>query len=305
MSGELTRRIAFGVIAAPVAIAILLYGGWPLAALLAVVSALGAWEFFRIARASGLTPLDDVGTAIAGLIPLLVHARFLGLYDPSGRLGPLSLIALVLLTLLALAIWMRGVAGKPLSAVAATAFGVAYTGGMLSFGYGIRNHDYASAPALLSLGGRTYSLAAGGLLLLLPVFVTWASDIGAYAAGRTMGKHKLIPSVSPGKTVEGAVGGLLASMLVAAVYTRYVLHPAAHLTFRVPPAGVFAFGAIVSAAAQVGDLAESLLKREAGVKDSSHIIPGHGGILDRFDSLLFVLPVSYVLLSFMLTWAPT
>ena len=305
MSGELTRRIAFGVIAAPVAIAILLYGGWPLAALLAVVSALGAWEFFRIARASGLIPLDDVGTAIAGLIPLLVHARFLGLYDPSGRLGPLSLIALVLLTLLALAIWMRGVAGKPLSAVAATAFGVAYTGGMLSFGYGIRNHDYASAPALLSLGGRTYSLAAGGLLLLLPVFVTWASDIGAYAAGRTMGKHKLIPSVSPGKTVEGAVGGLLASMLVAAVYTRYVLHPAAHLTFRVPPAGVFAFGAIVSAAAQVGDLAESLLKREAGVKDSSHIIPGHGGILDRFDSLLFVLPVSYVLLSFMLTWAPT
>jgi len=305
VSGELTRRIAFGVIAAPVAIAILLYGGWPLAALLAVVSALGAWEFFRIARASGLTPLDDVGTAIAGLIPLLVHARFLGLYDPSGRLGPLSLIALVLLTLLALAIWMRGVAGKPLSAVAATAFGVAYTGGMLSFGYGIRNHDYASAPALLSLGGRTYSLAAGGLLLLLPVFVTWASDIGAYAAGRTMGKHKLIPSVSPGKTVEGAVGGLLASMLVAAVYTRYVLHPAAHLTFRVPPAGVFAFGAIVSAAAQVGDLAESLLKREAGVKDSSHIIPGHGGILDRFDSLLFVLPVSYLLLGFMLTWAPT
>jgi phosphatidate cytidylyltransferase len=305
VSGELTRRIAFGVIAAPVAIAILLSGGWPLAALLAVVSALGAWEFFRIARASGLTPLDDVGTAIAGLIPLLVHARFLGLYDPSGRLGPLSLIVLVLLTLLGLAIWLRGVAGKPLSSVAATAFGVAYTGGMLSFGYGIRNHDYASAPAALSLGGKTYSLAAGGLLLLLPVFVTWASDIGAYAAGRTMGKHKLIPSVSPGKTVEGAVGGLLASMLVAAVYTRYVLHPAAHLTFRIPPAGVFAFGAIVSVAAQVGDLAESLLKREAGVKDSSHIIPGHGGILDRFDSLLFVLPVSYVLLGFMLTWAPT
>jgi len=293
------------VIAAPVAIAILLYGGWPLAALLAVVSALGAWEFFRIARASGLTPLDDVGTAIAGLIPLLVHARFLGLYDPSGRLGPLSLIALVLLTLLALAIWMRGVAGKPLSAVAATAFGVAYTGGMLSFGYGIRNHDYASSPAALSLGGRSFTIAAGGLLLLLPVLVTWASDIGAYAVGRTMGKHKLIPSVSPGKTVEGAIGGLLASMLVAAVYTRYVLHPSAHLTFRMTPAGVLVFGALVSVAAQVGDLAESLLKREAGVKDSSQIIPGHGGILDRFDSLLFVLPVSYVLFGFMLMWAPT
>jgi phosphatidate cytidylyltransferase len=292
------------VIAAPLAIAILLYGGWPLAALLAVVSALGAWEFFRIARASGLTPFDDVGTAVAGLIPLVVHAKFLGLYDPNGRLGALSLIVIVLLVLLGLAIWMRGVAGKPLSSVAATVFGIAYTGGTLSFGYGIRNHDYASAPAALALGGRTFALAAGGLLLLLPVLVTWASDIGAYAVGRTMGKHKLIPSVSPGKTVEGAVGGLLASMLVAAVYTRYVLHPAAHLSFRMTPVGVLTFGALVSVAAQIGDLAESLFKREAGVKDSSHIIPGHGGILDRFDSLLFVLPVSFVLLGFMLTWAP-
>jgi len=305
VSGELTKRVVFGVIAAPLAIAILLYGGWPLAALLAVLSALGAWEFYRIARASGLAPFDDLGTAISGLIPLVVHARFLGLYDPNGRLGPLSLIVLVLLALLALSIWMRGVAGKPVGAVAATVFGIAYTGGMLSFGYGIRNHDYASAPAALSLGGRSFTIAAGGLLLLLPVLVTWASDIGAYAVGRTMGKHKLIPSVSPGKTVEGAIGGLLASMLVAAVYTRYVLHPSAHLTFRMTPAGVLVFGALVSVAAQVGDLAESLLKREAGVKDSSQIIPGHGGILDRFDSLLFVLPVSYVLFGFMLMWAPT
>ena len=305
MSGELTKRVAFGVIAAPLAIAILLYGGWPLAALLAVLSALGAWEFYRIARASGLSPFDDLGTAISGLIPLLVHARFLGLYDPNGRLGPLSLIVVVLLTLLALSIWLRGVAGKPVGAVAATVFGIAYTGGMLSFGYGIRNHDYASAPAAMSFGGRSFTIAAGGLLLLLPVLVTWASDIGAYAVGRTMGKHKLIPSVSPGKTVEGAIGGLLASMLVAAVYTRYVLHPSAHLTFRMTPAGVLVFGALVSVAAQVGDLAESLLKREAGVKDSSQIIPGHGGILDRFDSLLFVLPVSYVLFGFMLMWAPT
>jgi len=305
VSGELTQRVVFGVIAAPLAIAILLYGEWPLAALLAVLSALGAWEFYRIARASGLAPFDDLGTAISGLIPLVVHARFLGLYDPNGRLGPLSLIVLVLLALLALSIWMRGVAGKPVGAVAATVFGIAYTGGMLSFGYGIRRHAYASAPAALSLAGRSFTIAAGGLLLLLPVLVTWASDIGAYAVGRTMGKHKLIPSVSPGKTVEGAIGGLLASMLVAAVYTRYVLHPSAHLTFRMTPAGVLVFGALVSVAAQVGDLAESLLKREAGLKDSSQIIPGHGGILDRFDSLLFVLPVSYVLFGFMLMWAPT
>ena len=158
------------MIAAPVAIAILLYGGWPLAALLAVASALGAWEFFRIARASGSTPLDDVGIAIAGLIPLLVHARFLGLYDPSGRLGPLSLIVLVLLTLLALSIWARGVAGKPLGAVAVD---------------GVRRRVHGRDAELrlrasgttttrprrrrCRLAEATFRSPSGGLLLLLPV----------------------------------------------------------------------------------------------------------------------------------------
>jgi phosphatidate cytidylyltransferase len=287
------------VIAAPVAIAILVYGGAPLAALIAIVSALGAWEFFRIARAAGHQPLDNIGIAIAGIIPLVVHARFLGLYDPS-LAGPLTIAAITVLALLAISIWTRGVAGKPLGAVATTVFGIAYTGGMLSYGIAVRNHQYAFAPAEL---GR-FTLPSGGLLLLLPVFITWASDIGAYAAGRTMGRRKLIPSVSPGKTVEGSIGGLLASMLVAWVYVRFVLHGAAHLDFKFPPYGVLLFGALVSVAAQIGDLAESLLKREAGVKDSSHLIPGHGGILDRFDSLLFVLPISYIVLSAMLTWAP-
>jgi phosphatidate cytidylyltransferase len=302
VSGELARRIAFGVIAAPLAIAIVLYGDWPLAALLAIASALAAWEFFRIARASGLNPLDDVGIALAGLLPLLAHARVLGIYDPNGRLGPLSIVALVLLLLFALAIWLRGVSGKPLGAVAATAFGIAYTGGMLSYGYAIRYHDYAAIP---STNPGRFTIPSGGLLLLLPVLVTWASDIGAYAVGRTIGRHKLIPSVSPGKTIEGSIGGLLASMLVAAVYTKFALHPVAHLDFAIAPIGVLVFGALVSVAAQLGDLAESLLKREGGVKDSSHLIPGHGGVLDRIDSLLFVLPASFVLLNFMLTWAPT
>jgi phosphatidate cytidylyltransferase len=304
VSSELTRRVLFGVIAAPIAVAILVYGGAPLAALLAVTSAVGAWEFYRIARASGLEPLDDVGIIVAGLIPLLVHATYLRLYEPGSAVGPLSLVVLVLLLLLAIAIWMRGVAGKPLSAVATTAFGAAYTGGTLSFGYAIRYHEYAFGPAHLGWGGHSIAVPSGGLLLLLPVFLTWASDIGAYAVGRAIGRHKLIPSVSPGKTIEGAVGGLLASMLVAWLYMRYVLHPASNLDFRLAPAGVLLFGALVSVAAQIGDLAESLLKREAGVKDSSHIIPGHGGILDRFDSLLFVMPVAYVVLGIMLTWAP-
>ena len=304
MSSELARRVAFGVVAAPIAIAIVIYGGAPLAALLAVASALGAWEFFRIARASSQTPFDDVGIALAGLLPLLVHARYLQLYDPNGKLSAVEIAAVVMLALLTLAIWRRGVAGKPMSAVGSTLLGIAYTGGMLSFGYAIRYHEYAFAPASLSLGGKSFAIPSGGLLLLLPLITTWASDTGAYAVGRALGRRKLIPAVSPGKTVEGAIGGLLASMLVAWVFTQFLLRPAAQLDFRWRPLGAIAVGAVISVAAQLGDLAESLFKREAGVKDASNIIPGHGGVLDRVDSLLFVLPVSFIVFGWLLTWAP-
>ena len=266
--------------------------------MLAVASAIGAWEFFRIARAGGLTPFEDVGIAVAGLIPLAVHATFQGIQFPSLAIG-----ALVVVATLGLTIWRRGVEGKPLGAAATTIFGAVYVGGMLSFGYALRYHPYAFADAQLNWRGGM-SVPSGALLLMLPLLVTWASDIGAYAVGRTMGKHKLIPLVSPGKTVEGAIGGLIASVLVAWAFGNGVLRPAAQLGFKWYPWGLILFGVVVSIAAQVGDLAESLLKREAGVKDSSRILPGHGGILDRLDSLFFVLPVSYLLTGWLLTWAP-
>jgi phosphatidate cytidylyltransferase len=138
---------------------------------------------------------------------------------------------------------------------------------------------------------------------LLPLLLTWASDIGAFFVGRALGKRKLMPSVSPGKTVAGAIGGLVVTMIVGWLYTRFVLTPATQLAFV--RGGILVFALLVSVAAQSGDLAESLLKREAGVKDSSHLIPGHGGILDRFDSLLFVLPVAYALFNILLVWAPS
>ena len=295
---ELALRILFSVVAAPLALWIVLAGGAPLAALLAVVSAIGAWEFFRIARASGARPLDDVGIALAGLVPLAVHAHHLGLlaFRP-------ALVAILTLALLAATIWLRGVDGRPMGAAAATLLGVAYTAGMLSYGYAIRYHDVVRgydvvAARQLGLGPFDVSVAPGGVLLIFPLVITWASDIGAFVVGRTVGGRKLIPSVSPGKTVSGAVGGLAASMLVAWLYARSVLVPVASLGFT--PWGALAFGAAISIAAQVGDLFESLLKREAGVKDSSRIIPGHGGVLDRFDSLIFVLPVAYLLLG----WLP-
>lgn len=292
---ELTRRVVVGVIAAPLGVAIVFYGGAALAALLAILSALAAWEFFRIARASGLTPLEDVGIPLAGVVPLFVHARYLRLFEL-----PLSGMALAVLVILAIALFVRGVNGKPLGAAASTVFGVIYTGGMLSFAYAIRYHPYVIESVRVPLG--RLAVTAGGLLLLLPVLLTWASDIGAFFVGRALGKRKLMPTVSPGKTVAGAVGGLAATVLVGWLYVRFVLTPSTQLAFV--RGGIVGFSLLVSVAAQIGDLVESLLKREAGMKDSSHIIPGHGGVLDRFDSLLFVLPVAYVLFNTLLVWAP-
>src|SRR5215208_4054635 len=237
-------------------------------------------------------------SALAGLVPLAVHAHYLGLlaFRP-------ALAAVVALAVLAATIWLRGVEGRPLTAAAATLLGVAYTAGMLSYGYAIRYHDVVRgydtvSIRFASLGPLHVPIAPGGVLLIFPLVLTWASDIGAYFVGRAIGGRKLIPSVSPGKTVAGAVGGLAASMVVSWLYARSVLVPVASLGFA--PWAALGFGAIISLAAQIGDLFESLLKREGGVKDSSRIIPGHGGILDRFDSLIFVLPVAYLLLG----WLP-
>ena len=281
---ELTRRIIFAVIAAPASIAIVYLGDWALAILLSVLAALAAWELFRIARDTGAFPLDIAGIALAALIPIAVHAQRLGLY----RLSLTVIVAIVLL-LFASTIWLRGPQGKPLSSVAITAFGVMYAS-LFSYIYALRYHDYA------------VGAAAGTALVVLPVILTWATDVGAYMFGRTFGRKKLIPSISPGKTVEGAVGGLGFTIVVCLLYVRFILMPYAQLGLTIQGAVLFAI--VVSVAAQTGDLAESLLKREAGIKDSSNIIPGHGGILDRFDSLLFVMPIAFLLLGRLLLPIP-
>ena len=285
---ELARRIAFAVVAAPVAIAVIWYGDAALATLLGSVAALGAWEFYRLARAEGASggaPLARTGIAVAAVLPLLVHAHYRAVFT-----APLVLGVLAVLAVLGAAIWRRGVDGRPLTAVGTTALGVLYVSVPLCYGYALCYHDYAV--------GR----AAGTALIMLPVLLTWASDVGAYAVGRLTGRRKLIPAVSPGKTVEGALGALVFTMLVAVLYERYALRPFAQLAMA--PWWAAAFGLLVSVAAQLGDLAESLLKREGRVKDSSHLLPGHGGILDRFDSLFFVLPLSHLLLGWLLVPAP-
>ncbi|MFL5462906.1 MAG: phosphatidate cytidylyltransferase [Gemmatimonadaceae bacterium] len=281
---ELTRRIIFAVIAAPASIAIVYFGDWALAILLSVLSALAAWELYRMARDSGAIPLEPAGIVLAALLPIAVHAQRLGVYTLS-----LTAIVAMSLVLFASTIWLRGPAGKPLASVAITVFGVMYAG-LFSYIYALRYHNYA------------VGAAAGTALVLLPVLLTWTTDIGAYAFGRTFGHKKLIPSISPGKTVEGAIGGLALTIVICLLYVRFILMPYAQLGLTIQ--GAILFAIVVSVAAQTGDLAESLLKREAGVKDSSRIIPGHGGILDRFDSFLFVMPIAFLLLGRLLLPVP-
>jgi phosphatidate cytidylyltransferase len=237
-----------------------------------------------MARETGATPIEPAGIALAALLPIAVHAEKLGVYTLS-----LTAVIAMILVLFASTIWLRGPSGKPLSSVAITSFGILYAG-LFSYIYAVRYHDYA------------VGAAAGTALVFLPILLTWSTDVGAYAFGRTFGKKKLIPSVSPGKTVEGAIGGLGLAIVICLLYVRFVLMPYAQLGLTIQGAVLFAI--IVSVAAQTGDLAESLLKREAGVKDSSRILPGHGGILDRFDSLLFVMPIAFLVLGRLLLPVP-
>jgi len=175
----------------------------------------------------------------------------------------------------------RGPARRPLSAVAVTVFGSLYASALLAFTIAIRHGPHADAHPRGSVA-----------LVLLPLIVTWVCDTSAMAAGTLIGGPKLAPVLSPRKTWAGAVGGLVGGLVAALVYGPLVLD---RVALRLDVLQLATVGVVVTVTAQVGDVAESLFKREAGVKDSSSLIPGHGGVLDRLDSLYFVMPASAAL----------
>ncbi len=282
---ELAKRIAFAAVAIPIVGGVAWLGGAALAVLLAAAAGIVAWEFGHLLAHAGVQPLRGHLVALSAIIPLAAYAWFAGTWAP-----PISVVMLVVLELTVVALWVRGPDRRPIEAVATTLFGAVYTGGMLAFAFGIRHHRFAVDPL------------AGTLLVALPLLLTWGTDSAAMLVGRAWGKARLMPSISPAKTVAGAWGGALVAMVVAVVFVRLALAPYAKLTMSLGAAA--AFGLLVSAAGQVGDLVESLFKRQAGVKDSSALIPGHGGALDRVDSLLFTLPFTFVLYDLLLVPAP-
>jgi len=281
----LGRRVLVAAIGIPIALAAGYVGDLVLAAMLAVLAGVGAWELFRLSNATGTRALEAIGIPLAALMPLGTHAVRIGWLD-----APLAAAGAVFVALMGVTLWSRSQAEKPLGALAVTAFGVLYTGATLAYAYALRHHRFVVEPL------------AGAVLLFFPIILTWVSDTAAYFAGRAFGKRKLMPAVSPGKTVAGAVGAVAGSMAGAWLYNDLVLQPFAQLALA--PWTALIFGAVVSGAGQVGDLVESLFKREAGVKDSSSFFGAHGGVLDRLDSLYFVLPVAYLILSRLLLAAP-
>lgn len=280
------RRVLVAAVGVPIAVGVVLAGGGWLVGLLALLGGIGAWELFRIAQRNDLGPLPALGVPIAAALPLYVWLDHLETFR-----DPLALAAVVFVALLAAVLWARSPDERPLASVSVTATGAVYAGGTLSFAVLLRHHRFVA------------DAMAGSVLLFLPVAITWATDIGAFFVGRLLGGRHLMPTVSPGKTVSGAVGGTVAAVAMSVVYARSILPPYAQLTLA--PWAAVVFGLVLSGVAQVGDLFESLLKRSARVKDSSHLLPGHGGVMDRLDSLYFVLPVAYFLLERLLLAAPS
>ena len=283
--GALARRILVAVVAIPIAVGAGYVGELVLASVLSLLAGLGAWELFRFARANQAPAIEAIGIPLAALMPLGAHAVRIGWLD-----APIAAGGAVFVALTGAVLWARTPSEKPLGAIAVTVFGVLYAGGTLAFAYALRHHRFVVAPS------------AGAVLVFFPIALTWLSDTGAYAAGRAFGKRKLMPAVSPGKTIAGAIGAVVVSMAGAWAYNDFILRPVAQLALA--PWTALIFGAVISVVGQVGDLVESLFKREAGVKDSSTLFSAHGGVLDRLDSLYFAIPVADLILSRLLLAAP-
>lgn len=271
---ETTVRIAVAAVGIPLAVAAIYGGGWILAAIVGTVATLGALEFYRMAARREAQPLVEMGVLVT-----LAFVAVAALQPSAGPEWYGLVIALALPLIATAAIWQRGVAGQPLLSVATTLTGAIYTGALLAFGIFLRH-----------LPGHE-SAWHGTALVFAPVLLTWASDTFAYFIGRAWGSRKLIPRVSPGKTVEGAIGAVIGSILVGGAYALVLQQ---FTTYRASFVEMAVFGLLVSVAAQLGDLVESLIKRDTGVKDSGTLLPGHGGALDRFDSLFFTLPLAYL-----------
>ncbi len=298
-----TVRILVAVVGIPCIAALCLLGGFWFWGLVAVLSTGALLELYRLFESKNAKPFIADGI-VAGLLITLSFESDRFPSPAAERLtafgGPLALTAsvgaLFICWVLLRSMFRRE--GSALLSGASTVLGVGYVSLFFGTLIGIRElftHERL-APRLAALGdGAAFhgAEAFGGATVVSIFAIIWICDSAAYFGGRAMGKHRLFERVSPKKTWEGAVWGFAGAVAAAAGAKALVLP---YLTLGES----LVVGAIIGIFGQFGDLAESALKRDAGVKDSSSIIPGHGGILDRFDSLLFVSPLLYGYLGYIM-----
>ncbi|HMK28354.1 MAG TPA: phosphatidate cytidylyltransferase [Terriglobales bacterium] len=283
----------------------------------------------RVATAAVLIPLVLLAVLrapapllalLVGLVALLTVREFLDLVGHYGA-QPSRRLTCIFVALIFVALALEGIP-KPLLATGAMVFGVGFAAVAAAFVFlvaAMRNSELAASyPAAaastfavvyialpLALMAQLRQQWAGAFLVLYLLIVVWVGDTAAYYVGRAIGRHKLAPRISPGKTWEGAIGSFLAAIGVGVylfVHARAISMALLRVELIEPAQGYLAIQtpslivlillpALINVAAQLGDLAESLLKRGAGVKDSGSLLPGHGGMLDRIDALLFAAPV--------------
>lgn len=264
------RARSAAILVPPLLVAVWLGGPW-IALVVGLAVVLAAVELFRLLTAAGHHSMPLLGIMLAVVVALGDSVKAL----PGGSGLLLASLGMVLVGIGALT---RLDPREGLAVFATTTFGALYVG---MLGFVVRLSDTGSpvnAAAILGFLGpeRAWILAL--------VLVVWAFDTFAYFTGRRIGKHPFMAHISPSKTLEGVVGGLVAAGIAGAALVAALGRPWL--------AGLV-FGVVLAAAAQAGDLAESMLKRAAGAKESGTLIPGHGGMLDRVDSFLFAAPVAY------------
>jgi phosphatidate cytidylyltransferase len=255
--------------------------------LLAAFAAFAALEVYRLAEKGGTLALHALGAALAAALVLLAGWRpTFTAFAPLalGLLGGATALALVL------AMKLRWPGGKPLGAVAVTLLGALYAG--LSLAMVPLLH---ALPETRGWSGATASPWGGLWLVVLPLGATWLGDALALFAGSAWGKGGLAPAISPKKSWVGVWAGLAGAAIAAVVWVLVARTMLPGLPVEGPLTAA-AVGVVLGIGAIVGDLVESMLKREAGVKDSGTFFPGHGGVLDRLDALVFTIPAAYVAL---------
>jgi phosphatidate cytidylyltransferase len=262
---NLVERAISAVVLLPLAIWLTWVGGWPFAGLVGVAAASCAVELLLMA--GPLRAAEWYGVAVTGLIPLMAAVNRSGGFLPSWAGLVLSMATLLLLVIL---LFAHGDQGEVPARAGRVTLAWFYCGVLAATLVGLR-------------------LQGGTGWVVLAFVLTWANDTTAYFAGLLFGKHKLYERVSPKKTWEGFAGGAVGSLVGALVIRATMLQE-----LPVPAALLLGLGAAVLG--PLGDFTESLLKRAAGVKDSGKLIPGHGGLLDRIDALLFVVPWVYLFL---------